>query len=270
MNVDTSEGQALVGFLATMSTEIRTPLHIGPVLRYAHAALARDFVEYMSSLAPTQSSRFHHVYEWGEIGVPSARLWRDVLKGHGAERMATFEWKASKKTVPVREDFAEKGVRQVHVFTWKAPVMEFDTNITITPKRGKWLAFFSGPTTPPEKYGMGVTNTSLTVENPGGAAVKGSFTREYVEWWGGSGAQASFNSYLNGILANDLDAQITENIGGLVTGVRSRNKSASITTISSASAAQAAGAAAARKFLAQRDIDYTKRADSLEAFIYRD
>ncbi|WMI33429.1 hypothetical protein SEA_PHREDRICK_33 [Streptomyces phage Phredrick] len=265
-NVDFAEAAALSGFLKTLSTEIKTTRHIGPVLKYVHSVMSQEFTEYMSVLAASAPSRFHHVYEWGEAGNPGARLWEDVLIGGGNNRTATFRWKASKQLVPVRDDFKAGGVKQIHVFVWKAPIMEYNNALTIAPKRGKFLAYFTGPTTPEGKYKMQFTQKPITVTNPGGKATTGAFTREYVSWWGGSGSQGVFESRLRKVLEEDLGKMPIETATKKFR--RPTTKTFKLQTLGSAAQAEAYGSAAARKYLGARSNKYIEAARARERIIY--
>ncbi|QWT29926.1 hypothetical protein SEA_TUNATARTARE_33 [Streptomyces phage TunaTartare] len=270
-NVDTTEAAALTGFLQKLSIDIKSARHISPVLKYTHVIMSQAFTEYMATVAPAQQSRFHHVYEWGQVGDPTAKLWDDKLIGNGANRTATFTWRASKQTVPVRPDFKEVGVKQIHVFVWKAPVMEYGKNIVIEPKRGKFISYFTGPTDPESKYpGPGgeeptITTNPIRVTDPGGAMVKGSFTAEYVAWWGGSGAQGVFESSIRRVLEEDLGKMPIESATKPFR--RARAKKLSIASIADAEAAQRAGAAAAKKFLEARSRKYIEAARAREGLI---
>lgn len=266
-NVDTAEGAALAGFLKQLSLEIKTSRHIGPVLRYTHAIMSEEFTDHMTVTAPTQSSRFHHVYEWGQVGDPSAKLWTDKLVGGGNNRIATFQWRASKQVVPVRSDFRQEGVKQVHVFVWKAPVMEYSTGLTIRPSSDKGvLAFFTGPTTPGNKYEMQFTRNPIRVNYPGGKLTTGAFTREYVRWWGGSGAEQVFQRRLRQVLEQDLGRAPIEQTTKAFR--RPRTKAFTMQSIADAEAAERAGAAAARKFLQGRSNNYLAMARARERLIY--
>lgn len=264
-NVDTAESAALTGFLQELSMGIKTSRHIGPILKYTHVVMSQAFTDYMATVAPAQQSRFHHVYEWGQVGDPTAKLWDDKLIGGGATRTATFSWRASKQTVPVRPDFKEVGVKQIHVFVWKASVMEYGKNITIKPKRGKFLAYFTGPTNPSNKYQRQVTQNPIHVTNPGGIMTKGSFTREYVSWWGGSGADGVFNSTIRRILEEDLGKMPIESATKPFR--RARTKTVGIGVVADSAAAQRAGAAAAKKYLEARSRKYIEAARAREGFI---
>ncbi|QNN99137.1 hypothetical protein SEA_FAUST_34 [Streptomyces phage Faust] len=261
-NVDTTEAAALTGFLQKLSMDIKTSRHISPVLKYTHVVMSQAFTEYMSAVAVAAPSRFHHVYEWGQVGDPTAKLWDDKLLGQGANRTATFQWRASKQVVPVRADFREAGVKQIHVFVWKAPVMEYTKTLRIEPKRGKYLATFTGPTNPEGKYQKRFVQGGITVKNPGGALTKGAFTKAYVDWWGGSGAQGVFESSVRKVLEEDLGKMPIE----MATKPfrRPRVKSLSISTPANSEAAQRAGAAAAKKYLESRSRKYIEAARARE------
>lgn len=258
IRVDVSEAMALGGFLEEISVKIGTPQYIGPVLKYVHAKMSDAFTEYMATLAPANPSKFHHVYEWGAIGDPRQQLWRDVLVGHGNTRVATFEWLASQTIVPVVHEDAIGRVQEVHVFTWKAPVMEYDTDLTISPKRGPYLVYFTGPpgAYTPEDLHI-VKDQSITVQFPGGKDTKGSFTEEYVAWWAGEGARVEFNSNIRQLLEHDLaDMPLQSVTGEFRTGTRSRSKTIGLITMASAEAAKDAGRMAARRWLAARNRKY--------------
>lgn len=265
-NSDTREAAALAGFMAQLSLEMGTTRHIGPVLKYTHSLMVDEFINYMTVIAGAEPSRFHHVYEWGQVGDPSARLWQDVLVGGGNSRVATFTWRASKQTVPVRDDFKAAGVKQIHVFVWKAPVMEYSTGLTITPKRGNVLAYFTGPTNPDNKYKMQFTKNPIRVKNPGGPMTRGAFTREYVKWWGGDAGSNVFNSKIKKVLEEDLGRMPIESATAPFRRIRSKNFT--IQTPADYDSAMKAGAAAAKKYLAERDNKYIEAAKARERLVY--
>jgi hypothetical protein len=274
MGVDTTEASALVGFLQTLSTQIKTTRHIGPVLKYTHAIMSEEFTQHMAMIAPAQAARFHHVYEWGMVGNPVGKLWSDKLVGNGNNRIATFQWRASKKVVPVREDFQEVGVKAIHVFVWKAPIMESGASVTITPKRGKFLVYFTGPTDPEYKYpgpndedAQVITENPIRV-NPGSEMTTGAFTKEYVSWWAGSGGQTTFENRIRRVLEEDLGKMPIEETTRAFR--RPRNKVFGMKAVADAEAAQRAGAAAARKYLQARSANYIAQARARERLIYGD
>lgn len=266
--VDTNQASSLAGFLKEVSVKIGTPQYIGPVLQYVHSKMSDEFSVHMSAAAKAAPERFHHVYEWGGLGDTNSQLWQDVLRGNSNVRMATFIWKASTKTVPVRADFQELGVQQVHIFTWKAPVMEFDTNIRITPKRGSGLSYYTGPTNPVDKWPVAFWEGPITVQFPGGREVKGAFTHEYVNWWAGSGAAEIFANKIRRLLEHDLaDMPLGTALGPFRSGTRSRSKTAGFLAMADAEKAEEVGKMAARAWLAARSRSYISGAVARAAII---
>lgn len=274
-NADTTEAAHLAGFLQEVSVKIGTPVHIGPVLKYVHSVYSEEFTAHMETLAQAAPDRFHHVYEWNMIGIPQGKLWRDVLRGSGNTRTATFQWKASKSIVPVSDEAKDKGVKQIHVFVWKAPVMEYGEDITITPKRGEGLAYFTGPVySDPGRYEpVKFTRKDITIHNPGGANVKGAFTKAYIEWWGSSsgGAHGTFETRVRRILEKNTH-EIMD--AGLVKGTRNRTRVFGLASIEASMAgvraAQAAGKAAAAASINKASANYIEQARARERIIYND
>lgn len=249
ITADTSDANYLTGLMKGLSAEVKTDQHMGPVLKYVHAELSQSFDDYMTALATASPSQFHHVYEWNQIGNPQARLWKNVLRGHGGTRTATWTWRASKTIVPVTQEAQAVGVEQIHVFVWKAPVMEYATGITIEPKRKTGLAYFTGPSST-GKWELKFTQYPITVENPGGAAVKGAFTAAYLGWWSDSGgAGAEFASRIARVLEQDFKTLPFKK------GTRARTKTFTI-------AGEEAGHKAAQAWLRARDNKYIEMAAS--------
>lgn len=126
--------------------------------------LAFGVIEYMKqfvdSMARVSPEILHHVYEWGRTGSPEARLFdlEYSIKGDGISINSTFRQSStvrSGSTVP---------------FYDKARIMELGLPVTIRPKRSNVLVF--------EKDGQTVfTQNPVTVSNPGGELVQGSFER---------------------------------------------------------------------------------------------
>lgn len=276
MSMDKSGIEALDGYINTLNATIKTPRYMGPVLEYAHGVMAEEFNNHMDRLAAAthdnddyMDSPFHHVYEWDMVGVPQGRLWSNRLEGHGARRWATFNWRASKRTVPVPDDelgpnAGERAFKRIHVFVWKAMVMEFDTEVTVTPKRGKWLGWESSG----EKSidGLEFSRGPVTF-NPGGGNTTGSFTAAYAAWWGGAGAEAIFDREIRRTMERNLKRGI-ENT--LPSGKRATNKTFALSSISGRGGVRgpgfARGAAAARAFLEANRREYIADAIRREEF----
>lgn len=190
--IDDEGVQYMAGYIDGMTKTVETSQYIGSVITYVHGQLAPQFDRHIDRIAKGSPSRFHHVYEWpttygghDTIGQPAARLWRQTLAGHGKSKTAGFKFVASKRAVPVHPLAAtpnEKTGKHVrigfHVFYWKAAVMEFGIDVSISPTLGQWLALVVG-----RNNGF-LAFTQKTIEMQGGtAATRGSFTRAFYDWW---------------------------------------------------------------------------------------
>lgn len=196
VNADTVEVSSLTGFLTTLSAKINQDVNIVPVLNYAHSTLSERFNAYMSLVAPAARGQFHHVYDWNRIGVPQHQLWKNVLRGRGSERYASFEFRASVLPVPFPEG-DKVPFKRKHRFIYKAMIMEYNIAVTIKPKSAKMLAFPVGDR-------IIFTKGPVFVENPGGMGTTGAFTAAWTSWWTGAGAEQVFNSEIKKMLEADL------------------------------------------------------------------
>jgi len=118
------------------------------------------FKEFVDQNARVDQEMYHHIYEWYQEGSPNARLF-DVeytARDGGISFNGTFSQSRSlsrNSTTP---------------FYNKAEVMERGLSITIKPVRAKVLSFsIDGEQV--------FTPNPITVQNPGGSQVMGSFER---------------------------------------------------------------------------------------------
>lgn len=199
INADTMQVSGLGGFIDGLSAKIGSDVNSGPVLAYAHSTMSERFDAYMSVIAPAAPNQFHHVYDWGRIGVPQAQLWKNVLRGRGNDRYASFEFRASVLPVPLPEG-DKKPFKRKHRFIYKAMIMEYNMGVTIKPKRAKMLAF-------PVDDRIIFTKGPVFVQNPGGSSTTGAFTAAWTSWWTGAGANQVFNAEIKKNLENDLSAR---------------------------------------------------------------
>jgi hypothetical protein len=121
---------------------------------------------YIDSSARVNPSALHHVYEWNQIGSPAARLYdlEYTVSNLGLSVKSTFRQSSSIKngsSVP---------------FYNKARIMENGIPVTIKPRMSNVLAF--------ESDGEQVfTKKPVTVSNPGGDNVEGSFENIFDEFF---------------------------------------------------------------------------------------
>lgn len=266
-DADVSEGTALAGFLTQLSLGMKTDRHLGPVVEAAHAVMTEDFILEMGALAAQNVEQYHHVYEWGRVGDPASRLWNDVLRGRGAKRTATFEWRPSVTTVPIPEippGPNGQQLQQIHTFVWKAPVMEYDLRVNIRPRQATAIAFPTGDAeTPlwfsrqgitfrPGRYQMASGESRLRGNGTAGTA--GKFTAAYVGWWGGPAAEMSFNRGVRLEIEKSFNTMPLERT--TMKFRRPNTKTFRLNTASDAKKAYAYGKLKAEEWLVDRDRNY--------------
>jgi len=120
--------------------------------------------QYIDAQARSNPSALHHIYEWNRTGSPGSRLFdlQYTVSNLGLSVGGTFKQSTSIKD--------ESNVP----FYDKAKIMEKGIPVTITPKK-RVLAFNVGGETV-------FTPNSVTVNNPGGNEVQGSFENAIDEF----------------------------------------------------------------------------------------
>lgn len=149
-----------------------------------------SFYNYLDSLARTNPGMLHHVYEWGQVGIPQARLFelKKILKTNGK----VFIESDFKQSQSIPDGGTEP-------FYDKATIMEDGIPVTINEVNAKALFFeIDGQ----EFFRLG----PIIVENPGGEQVRGSFLKAFEEFY-----NVYFDTvYLNAIRFYDHFKQSTE------------------------------------------------------------
>lgn len=281
-DVDGREVSAMTGFLTQMSVTMKSQHHLGAVVDLVHSDLSQHFSVEIGAVAAAHKESFHHVYEWGQVGNPKAALWVDVLRGRGANRTATFEWRASKTTVPVPDIPASpsgKQLQQVHVFVWKAPIMEYDMNVKIESMMGKKLAFPTGDPENPLYFTYGPVSFNPASEQAhtgesrlrqhggiGGSSTAGKFTAFYVDFWSGPGAEQAWGPLVKMIEKNMGTPPMEK---ATARRPKSRTRTFSLTTASDNAKAYAEGAARAKEWLGGLEQNYRRAAAQRRRFAQR-
>ena len=118
---------------------------------------------FIDSSARTNPQALHHVYEWYKTGSPDARLF-DIsysVSNFGLSFSSSF-----KQSKSIKEG-------SYTPFYNKAKIMEIGQTITIKPKNSKVLVFTNSD-------GESVfTKKKVTVKNPGGLYVQGSYEETF-------------------------------------------------------------------------------------------
>jgi hypothetical protein len=129
------------------------------------AGTIQAMAAYVDVSAKGNPNALHHVYEWYQTGSPSARLF-DI--DYTVSNLGlTFNSKF-RQSRTLKEDSNVP-------FYNKASIMENGVPVTITPKKSSVLVFEQGGETI-------FTKSPITVRNPGGDYVAGSFERTIDEF----------------------------------------------------------------------------------------
>lgn len=124
------------------------------------------FYQYLDGVARMHPGMLHHIYEWGQVGNPFARL-------------VELNVKAGQGGITVGANFLESVTSPKSgsdPFYNKAEVMEDGEPITIQEKDAEVLFFeIDGQ----EFFRKG----PIIIDNPGGAEVRGSFVRTFNEFY---------------------------------------------------------------------------------------
>jgi hypothetical protein len=167
--------------------------------------------QFIDANARVNPEALHHVYEWSRTGSPDARLFdiNYTVSGLGLSLKSNFRQSTSVKmgsNVP---------------FYNKASIMENGIGVTISPTRSNVLAF--------EDDGELIfTKNPVSVSNPGGDNVEGSFQRTFDDFFRNYFTQAFMSSsgigrYLSNPAAFKKDMRRGSKMGrskGISTGYR--------------------------------------------------
>lgn len=130
----------------------------GNLMKNLGIELRELVAQFIDSNARIDPQRLHHVYEWYQTGSPDARLFEIdyFIMGNGL---------TMKGTLTQSNSVAKKSTEP---FYNKAKIMESGTPVTIRPKNAQALAF--------NINGEDIfTSKPVTVKDPGGEDVQGSF-----------------------------------------------------------------------------------------------
>jgi len=121
--------------------------------------------QYIDANARSNPKALHHVYEWYRTGSPSARLFdiSFVSNKNGLNLFSNFKQSRSMSNDASRPFFD------------KAKIMEQGKTVVVKPKSGSVLRFESGGQTV-------FTRKPVTIRNPGGDQVTGSFEQVFDEF----------------------------------------------------------------------------------------
>jgi archaellum component FlaF (FlaF/FlaG flagellin family) len=122
--------------------------------------------EYIDSKARVNPESLHHVYEWDSVGNRSYRLFKIKVVATNTNISFSTSFTESKS----KRDGSSKPFYQ------KAEIMESGISVLIEPNNSDYLVF--------EEDGQTIfTRNSITISNPGGSQVAGSFAKVVDEFF---------------------------------------------------------------------------------------
>lgn len=272
---DMSAAFGAIGAITGMTETVKTNRYTSSVLQYTHKVLSDEFDDFMDGISATNKSRYGHVYEWRMTGMPQGRLWRHKLQGNGANRSATWEWKASQGLIPTPAErkaagdpndpisavsdkeiaiLTEKGGNKRYKFYWKAPVIEYGMHVVIQPKQAKalWIPAPGRSPYPKDKTPRNFVFKQQVDARAGSAQSIGAFTAAWVDWWATAAP---------GVFKATVARTVQQNLGRLPiedASKRARSKTVGLQTAANNVEAFNQGKAIASYFLEQQINGYVK------------
>lgn len=215
MRMETGKFNEIGNTINSIGATLQSSMHVNTMVKTAHSLITAEFTLHMSRAAMAEPAKFAHVYEWKRVGDPNARLWRYYLRGAGRDRISSFDFKASKTSVPVAPALAAIGVKQNHIFYWKASVLEFGLPVTISPKIAKFLVFLdkgrSGKSAGNswKRNGVVFSRGPINIPKQGNALMWNAFTNEYLEWFRGPTPHVVIDTQLLPLTMKNIKKQVT-------------------------------------------------------------
>lgn len=152
------------------------------ILDATFALSSVEFVKTTNLRARSFSSSFHHVYEWGQVGRESGRLFRVFHTKRSSSSSVYYKFNNSRKVVPVSQSLKTPGptgkyVKRSKIFKNKAEVMESGKPVSFT--TAKTIVFPSSDGSlrfvPPGR--------NILIKSPGGEETTGAFSKHFISWW---------------------------------------------------------------------------------------
>lgn len=172
--------------------KMKSQEYLDIVARAAFVIIGEKFLQATDRFSVTNPKRMHHIYEWGKVGRPNARLF--VLnKVSLVNGLLTIEskFKQSRVPVPIDPELLVPGnngkiVSRKNIFREKADVMEKGDKVSFQAQR--ILAFYG-------RDGLRFIQPGkqVVINNPGGKYTKGAFSSFMIAWYN-KNAQVVMNS----------------------------------------------------------------------------
>jgi len=149
----------------------------GKIAKHMASNSVEVFYQYLDSVARLHPDMLHHIYEWGNVGSPYQRL-VELNISLGKENAMIYADFLESTSIP------ENGTEP---FYNKAEVMESGKSVTVNEKDAQALFFEIDGV---EYFRKG----PITIQNPGGEAVRGSFVKTFNEFYGSYFSQVYLRS----------------------------------------------------------------------------
>jgi hypothetical protein len=193
--------------------EINKPEILDKIAQVAFEITGNSFVKAVDRYAVRNAKSMHHIYEWGQMGNPAARLFEikrsPIINGRTA---ISSNFKISKTPVPIDPSLLIPGktgkyVTSKNIFKNKAAVMEAGLPISYTAQ--KMLAFAG-------KQGNVFLRpgTIVNIKNPGGIATKNAFSKFMLEWYNLNIESIMQESGIYERIANEASTTLNKNGAG--------------------------------------------------------
>lgn len=260
-SMDPGQTGIVNGYISGIATSVSTRQYADSAVQYAADTLSFLFEQDMDNAAQAAPNLFYHVYNWGDsyndrskVGLPAFRLWKLITTGSGRNRQVGFTFLPETVPSPIEPELIEVGVKEdIHIFTWKAPVMEYGLPVTIAPKLSKILVFF-------QDGDIRVSKKPITTV-PGYRTTTHMFTGFFLSWWQ-SVAPSTFDNLVRPELERDvITNKDLKKIAQKAT--RRRRKDIGIDVIDFRT-----GEALAKRHMEKNRIDYLRRARRRKAERY--
>lgn len=203
----------------TGAEELAKPSVMQEISKAVFTVTGERFVQAVDRFAVQNPKKMHHVYEWGGLGKPNARLFvierTNILSG---VLDINTNFLNSKLPVPIPSELQIPGstgkfVTSKSIFKYKAQVMEDGRPVSI--RANKILTFLGS-----EGQVFVQPGTIINIKNPGGIGTKNSFFNFMVEWYTQNADSVMDSSGMYERIVNDVSIALTAKPTLGVTGVR--------------------------------------------------
>lgn len=268
-SMDPGQTGIVNGYISGVAKNISTRHYIDGAVTFASETLSAAFEEALDLAARAMPERFYHVYNWGEdygdrstVGLPQFRLWKLVTTGKGQNRAVGFTFLPETRPSPIEPELLEPGENErsvnsdVHIFMWKAPVMEYGIEVVIRPKLPgvKAMAFV-------DDDGEIIFRKGEVRTIPGYRTTTGVFTSTFIAWWSQAAHQV-FDTQVKPELERDVITN-AELARVAKRATRRRRKDMGISAIDFRTGEQLA-----LKHMKNNEIDYVRRARRRRMSLY--